>query len=285
MSFMLIETSLVSAGLMLLFRSFFPFLFSCLPCLIGVLIVFIALNTLTVTIFPNFDTIFSKSDTIFPKSRLAGGERLLEIKTLRTFKLRPTRWTVALVLAAGLAVAVLYVLILTSSLDELKASPLTLFWRPVLWVVFYVWMSLSITDDEFETTAFPNQGIRQSLKIGLVVALAVMVPILIIGTPFEWFLFFELADESAELIRLRVVPAFVLGTMLGFALSGQSVLKHYILRFMLYWQGHLPWRYDRFLDYAAERIFLRKVGGGYIFIHRLLLEHFASLGPEQDGKQ
>ena len=30
---------------------------------------------------------------------------------------------------------------------------------------------------------------------------------------------------------------------------------------------------------AAEG-FLRKVGGGYIFIHRLLMEYFASLGPE-----
>jgi len=26
---------------------------------------------------------------------------------------------------------------------------------------------------------------------------------------------------------------------------------------------------------AAERIFLRKVGGGYIFVHRTLLEYFA----------
>src|SRR5205814_8403011 len=31
------------------------------------------------------------------------------------------------------------------------------------------------------------------------------------------------------------------------------------------------------LNYAAERILLRKVGGGYIFIHRLLLEYFSTL--------
>ena len=30
-------------------------------------------------------------------------------------------------------------------------------------------------------------------------------------------------------------------------------------------------------DYATERVFLRKVGGGYIFIHRTLMEHFASM--------
>ena len=41
--------------------------------------------------------------------------------------------------------------------------------------------------------------------------------------------------------------------------------------------GSIPWNYPRFLDYAAERILLRKVGGGYIFVHRLLLEYFTSL--------
>jgi len=39
----------------------------------------------------------------------------------------------------------------------------------------------------------------------------------------------------------------------------------------------MPWNYPRFLDYAAKRILLRKVGGGYMFVHRLLLEYFASL--------
>jgi len=41
--------------------------------------------------------------------------------------------------------------------------------------------------------------------------------------------------------------------------------------------GYAPWRYARFLDDATDRIFLRKVGRGYIFVHRLLLEYFAAL--------
>lgn len=41
--------------------------------------------------------------------------------------------------------------------------------------------------------------------------------------------------------------------------------------------GVLPWNYRRFLDHATERILLRKVGQSYIFIHRLLLDYFASL--------
>ncbi len=43
----------------------------------------------------------------------------------------------------------------------------------------------------------------------------------------------------------------------------------------------MPWDYVRFLDYATDRIFLRRVGGGYIFVHRLLLEHFAALGADE----
>jgi hypothetical protein len=31
------------------------------------------------------------------------------------------------------------------------------------------------------------------------------------------------------------------------------------------------------LDYTADHIFLRKVGGGYIFIRRMLMESFAAL--------
>jgi hypothetical protein len=54
-------------------------------------------------------------------------------------------------------------------------------------------------------------------------------------------------------------------------------LSHLALRLVLAYNGSLPLRLVPFLDYCAERIFLRKVGGGYIFVHRLLMEHFADL--------
>ena len=38
----------------------------------------------------------------------------------------------------------------------------------------------------------------------------------------------------------------------------------------------MPWNIARFLD-SFDRIFLYKVGGGYIFYHPLLMEHFAKL--------
>jgi hypothetical protein len=39
----------------------------------------------------------------------------------------------------------------------------------------------------------------------------------------------------------------------------------------------LPRELVPFLDAMADRILLHRVGGGYIFIHRMLMEYFAEL--------
>lgn len=56
-------------------------------------------------------------------------------------------------------------------------------------------------------------------------------------------------------------------------------MPNFTLRFWLWRTGSLPWNLIAFLDEAAERLLLRKVGASYIFIHRLLLDYFASLTP------
>jgi hypothetical protein len=40
-------------------------------------------------------------------------------------------------------------------------------------------------------------------------------------------------------------------------------------------RGYAPADYARFLEYAVRLVLLQRAGGGYLFIHRLLLEHFA----------
>jgi hypothetical protein len=75
------------------------------------------------------------------------------------------------------------------------------------------------------------------------------------------------------------------GLVGGLRNGGLACLKHYVLRILLWRNDYAPLNYIRFLDYAAERVFLRKVGGGYIFTHRLLMEYFATLEPiEQAGQ-
>jgi eukaryotic-like serine/threonine-protein kinase len=54
-------------------------------------------------------------------------------------------------------------------------------------------------------------------------------------------------------------------------------VQHFVLRFVLWCSGMLPWRCADFLDYSVECVLLQRVGGGYIFIHRLLLEYFVAL--------
>jgi hypothetical protein len=66
------------------------------------------------------------------------------------------------------------------------------------------------------------------------------------------------------------------GLLAGFKYGGRTCLQHLVLRLSLRYYDCMPLRYVDFLNYSAERLFLRRVGGGYIFIHRLLQEYFAS---------
>lgn len=67
----------------------------------------------------------------------------------------------------------------------------------------------------------------------------------------------------------------------GLLFGWSAVFNHYTLRFMLWRSGALPWDYIKFLNSAADLILLRRVGGGYQFIHRSLQEYFAALDDEQ----
>ncbi len=67
------------------------------------------------------------------------------------------------------------------------------------------------------------------------------------------------------------------GTLASWSTGASFCLRHFTVRFLLWRSGCAPWNYVRFLDYATDRLFLRRVGGGYMFVHRLLLDYFASL--------
>jgi hypothetical protein len=96
-------------------------------------------------------------------------------------------------------------------------------------------------------------------------------------TPLEFWIFHALFWGMVN----GIIPALTVGLSCG----GAAYIQHFVLRFLLLCRRSVPFNYPHFLDYAAERILLRKVGGGYIFIHRLLLEHFASLEEKQDSHE
>ena len=134
----------------------------------------------------------------------------------------------------------------------------------------------------------PNQGIRQSAKNsilgGLVAGLVLALAIGLIGGLIGGLVgrvYGELEYGLISGLVLGLLGGLVVGMFAGllvglFGAGGMPVIRHLALRYLLWRGGHVPWRYSRFLDYASERIFLRKVGGGYIFVHRLFQKYFAS---------
>ena len=71
--------------------------------------------------------------------------------------------------------------------------------------------------------------------------------------------------------------ALVLAYLVCLILGIGDVISHFSLRFIVYSRGYSPLKLGHFLDSCTKLVFLRKVGAGYIFIHRMLLEHFAAM--------
>ncbi|MEL7142884.1 MAG: protein kinase [Cyanobacteria bacterium J06573_11] len=148
----------------------------------------------------------------------------------------------------------------------LEISLIGLLFGLVLGIDYAIIRGLSGT--RIATITKPNQGIRQSGKNAILFAVvATIAPALT-----------SLIFANSTSTQFWAIAGLSFGLALG---GGEACLKHGILRFVLFCQGRTPWHYPRFLDYAAQRILLQKVGGGYIFIHRLLLEHFADMKPQK----
>jgi MFS family permease len=119
----------------------------------------------------------------------------------------------------------------------------------------------------------PNEGIHRSARNGLIIGL----PIGLALSSFAFGLVLWLIPTHISDGLLWCIPLGLIVTVVLFLLNGgYACLQHAVLRFILWCQGYIPWNYADFLDEAAERLLLRKVGGGYIFIHRLLLDYFTT---------
>lgn len=66
------------------------------------------------------------------------------------------------------------------------------------------------------------------------------------------------------------------------AMGGLTLLLHYTLRGLLAGSHTFPLNARRFLDDACARVLLRRVGGGYSFVHRRLLDYFAALSDASE---
>ena len=127
-------------------------------------------------------------------------------------------------------------------------------------------LSNALKGPAIQTKTYPNQGIWVSLKSAIIIVLIISVPLIML-------ILFRI-DRPNIGSRFGLRWAMFLG--LGFG-GGADCIKHFTLRFLLHRNNYIPWNYARFLDYASERSFLKKVGGGYIFVHGMLQKHFARM--------
>jgi GTPase SAR1 family protein len=138
-----------------------------------------------------------------------------------------------------------------------------------------VFLISSTIADEIKTRHKPNEGIHRSglngSRIGSILGLVFglgsgLVVILVADTTFG----------LAVAIGISLSGGLVFCLLSG----GTAVVQHFALRLLVAFYNYTPLNCVRFFDHAAERILLYKVGGGYIFVHRMLLEYFASLDVE-----
>ena len=125
----------------------------------------------------------------------------------------------------------------------------------------------------------PNQGMRLSLRNAAIAALfsSVIVSLTTIVVLQFWL---WLPENTLQLSLARkgsIVLAFTTWISFFAALSfgGLDLLKHLLIRLILKATGQVPSNLIGFLDHATRLSFLQRVGGSYMFGHRLLLEHFA----------
>jgi hypothetical protein len=88
-------------------------------------------------------------------------------------------------------------------------------------------------------------------------------------------------------VVLGLTLAVSFGLAFAMSLSGRNIINHYTLRYLLSQTRMLPYslrdaRVVGYLDAMKDRILMRRVGGGWIFVHRSLMEHFAGVQRDHE---
>ena len=149
-------------------------------------------------------------------------------------------------------------------------------------------LSSELLDTHALTT--PNQGIQRSGRRALLVGTVTGLLGIVMGGALGSVVAGNPQDLWPFVVTYGMLFGSLLGLVSGLRAGGIAYIQHFVLRFLQWKIGAMPWNYPRFLNYAAERILLRKVGGGYIFTHRTLLEYMATVNSDtvplsQEGSQ
>ena len=146
-------------------------------------------------------------------------------------------------------------------------------WLLGLPIALLVVILSGLTSRYLETRAWPNQGIwlsgRNALLGGSIAAVVIALAMALVRLLLGW--------QGVVIGRLfSLYGGLVAFLVAALVFGGFNVINHLLLRLILWWSGQLPQPLTPFLNAAVRHVLLYRVGGGYMFIHRLLQEHLAA---------
>lgn len=163
------------------------------------------------------------------------------------------------------------------------------------WLLAGLVQGISSERIEEEQRQIPGKGIQDSLRSGILMGIIGLGMLWLISSlsyglstwlywaydsgPISGFYHWLNNDWSLQVLPWTISWGWVVGLCGGLVVclvsGGLAAWRHGLVRLHLQRSGMLPLRCVRFFDEATSCILLRKVGGGYSFIHRLLLDYFA----------
>jgi hypothetical protein len=138
-----------------------------------------------------------------------------------------------------------------------------------LMFAFFCGIFTVLTSKELPARTRPGQGLKSSTVNALIAGLAIGSVFALISATYMKFTGF------VPTLRLVALPAVAWALPAAFWYGGFDVIQHLTLRMMLIRAGSIPRRFVAFLNHATRLVFLQRVGSGYIFVHRQLLDYFA----------
>lgn len=133
---------------------------------------------------------------------------------------------------------------------------------------------------KINTIMKPNEEIYRSAKMAIITLIAFVFSVGQVFGLLSLDILSYLGEKRINAYLVGVNFGVLLGLIFSMSFGGLAVIQHYTLRLILSFKNYAPRDYINFLDYAVDLAFLHKIGGGYIFIHKALLEYFAS--PKTD---
>lgn len=201
------------------------------------------------------------------------GQSIRRIQSVEAlyFSVRSTRWVGAV---AGMAGG--FLVVLPTLVSGNPISPIEVIIK-VLGTGIVAWSITGFQSNQLQLSAGINEKVHRSLRNGLSMGLVGGIMVMcLVGIAF-YPVGFSIAEGAPALFN--VIP---MAMTTFFVYGGSVALQHYVLRRELIHKKIIPAQLVDLLQEGVKLGIVQRVGGGFIFIHRYLLEYFAGL--QEDTK-